>query len=61
MRFTEQIKNRSGCLCWDCLRRDGLTPPLALRKRHRLYPSDKEMSGPGIDEPALRKEERDDG
>lgn len=27
------------CTCWDCIRRDGLTPPKGLRSKHRArYP-----------------------
>lgn len=32
--------------CWDCIRAAGLTPPKALRSRHKIYPYDKTVKNP---------------
>lgn len=54
MSFEDKLfigPRRRTCQCWDCLRAEGLTPPLSLRSKYlSLYdPKDKETRGPGVD------------
>ncbi len=33
------VRVQRGCTCWDCLRAQGITPPLFLRDKHPVkYP-----------------------
>lgn len=38
----QEVRQRTGhdpCTCWDCLRKDGLTPPYPRRAKHPTYGS----------------------
>lgn len=51
MSFPLKLRQRpeDKCSCWDCLRAEGLTPPLSLRNKHLPLHTDKEPKGPGYD------------
>lgn len=53
-------KDRALCVCWDCLRARGITPPLGIRAKHRIYPSEFIPQGPGYDFKLSLKQETDD-
>lgn len=45
----EERKMRGKCGCWDCLRAEGITPPLSLRGKSRIYPTGEVPKGAGFD------------
>ncbi len=52
MKAAHHLKEREmlgKCLCWDCLRAEGITLPLSMRGKSRIYPSGEVPKGVGYD------------
>lgn len=52
MKAAHHLKEREmrgRCLCWDCVRAEGITPPLSMRGKSRIYPTGEVPKGVGFD------------
>lgn len=52
MKAAHHLKEREmrgKCLCWDCVRAEGITPPLSMRGKSRIYPTGEVPKGVGFD------------